>query len=288
VKEGEKCGDIGEFDPCEYGFFCNDTGVAKTDLCERSPLVNPGYLNDGCKTDRWCSTGFTCQSGLCKKDPAIALACTSDIHCTFDKYCDLTTPTDPKCIDKPGDGSACLAGGQCKSFSYCTTTNTSGVCKAFFSSEEGADCKGITECKAGLLCDCIKPPCQAKCIKPTYFILAGPGAAWGEECNPADTAYAQGCQCNFATKTYMYLKERSTTYPEALVPAYKNFIKCLVDNGCGSIFTTGPMSCLRTRCYSIYREAFSLTVPDRSLLPPVCSAQGLAAMFALIVMMLLL
>jgi len=154
------------------------------------------------------------------------------------------------------------------------------------------DCTGTIECKSGLICDCTrKPGCQTKCIKPTYFLLAGPGAVWGQECNPADTGFNKGCTCNYAAKTYMFLKEVSTTINDGILPLYKTFIKCMVDGQCANSGNFGgPLSCARQKgCYQIYLDVILQSqFGDASLRPTICSAQGIAAMFALIVMMLLL
>jgi len=291
VKDGEAC-KVTEFDPCETGFFCNATGVAPTNICERrANAFDKGNLNDGCKTDVWCNLGFTCQSGLCKKDPIITVACTSNAHCTYGKICDATTtPGEPKCVDPPGEGAACSTTGQCAGLTSCTLNNASGVCKAYYTTEEGADCKQTEQCRPGLICDCIvdRSNCQTKCIKPTYFLLSGPGAIWGEECNPTGTGVGPGCRCNYASKTFRYLKEVSKTSLDN-TGIFKSFQKCMVDAQCSAQISNGPQSCLRTKCYHIYQDAIKTVVyPDSSLVPTFCSAQGLAAMFGLLMMMLLL
>jgi hypothetical protein len=85
----------------------------------------------------------------------------------------------------------------------------------------------------------------------------------------------------------MYLKETSRTIPESYVNGFKNILKCATANSCGG-GSFGPMSCLRKNCYSQYLEYYYGIYSDASLRPPICSAQGLAAIFALLVTLLLL
>jgi len=241
-------------------------------------------LNDGCVDDRWCGPGLNCQGGLCKVGTPTG-KCTSNLHCPVHQYCDPTNG----CVGRTAEGGACTT-TQCHPTLYCDTTNNNPnpVCKAFYTIEEGANCTITQQCKPGMICDCIKPPCVPKCIKPTYFILSGYGAAWGQDCDPADSQAGPGCRCNYDAKIYMYLKEVSQTYPDACGPSTKEFYKCLEDKGCSSA-SLAPKSCYRTNCYqfnTLSRTACSSVPP--SLLPPICSAQGIAAMFALLVTMLLL
>jgi len=279
--QGQKCTSVGEFDACQTGFFCNRTG---TGTCDRNPAVGQlGALNDGCVDDTWCGPGLNCQGGMCKVGTPSG-KCLTDFHCPINQYCDLTNG----CVGRTMAGGDCSK-SECYPTLYCDaiTVPASPVCKAYYTNEEGSNCSTTQQCKAGLICDCILPPCIPKCIKPTYFILGGYGAAWGQDCDPADPSNS-GCVCNYDTKIYMFLKEVSKTYQDGCAGAQTDFYKCMETHSC-SFPNLGPKSCFRTNCYSYYSSGSGICSPvPSSLTPPICSAQGLAAMFALLVTMLLL
>jgi hypothetical protein len=280
-EQGQQCTSVGEFDACETGFICNRSSTGSGN-CDRSPTAPIGYLNDGCVDNTWCASGLKCDGGLCKLDTPTG-KCLTSIHCPIHQYCDPTNG----CVGRAMEGAACTT-SPCHPLFYCDTSNNNPnpVCKAYFKNEEGSNCSSTSECKPGFICDCIKPPCIPKCIKPTYFLLGGYGAAWGQDCDPVDPSNT-GCVCNYDAKIYMFLKEVSKTYPDACAETTKQFYKCLEDKGCATA-NLASKSCYRTNCYhfnSISRTACS-SVPS-SLLPPVCSAQGIAAMYALLAMMLM-
>jgi len=282
-EQGEKCTSVGEeLSACESGFFCNRTGTGN---CDRSASGARGDLNDGCVDDTWCGFGLNCQGGLCKVGTTTG-RCSSDLHCPAHQYCDNTNG----CVGRTAEGGNC-ATSQCHPTLYCDYTNIANpVCKAYYINEENSNCTDTSQCKPGFICDCIvgRPTCIKNCIRPTYFLLGGYGAAWGQDCDPSDNNVGTGCRCNYDAKIYMYLKEVSQTYLDACPGADKEFYKCLEVNSCVRA-NLAPKSCYRTKCYhfhSLLRTACSSVPP--SLVPPICSAQGIAAMFTLLVTMLLL
>jgi len=276
VTPGNFCNATVDYNPCEKGFFCNKT----RGTCDFSSTTNQNSLNDGCLEDKYCGSGLYCSNKVCKL-PAGITNCTGNHQCGWNQFCNFTVPFDQsKCINKPGAGESCT--GQCKFGLYCSqTSNTTTACMTYMTVAEGGKCASVFECKSGLECY------QQVCTKPSYhFLGAAGGAAWGPDCDPNDGA--PGCTCNYASKMYMYLKEVSITLPENLVNLYKDFDKCMSDNGCTSV-NTGYDSCLRKKCYAVYNILLdTASYPQDTLRPPHCGASGFILMtIAMIVLMLL-
>jgi hypothetical protein len=116
--------------------------------------------------------------------------------------------------------------------------------------------------------------------------LNGPGAIWGQECDPASGE--PGCRCNYASKIFMYLKEASVTYPESLSVIYKDFERCMIDRGCTNV-NDRYESCMRRNCYAIYTNLIdTLFFADVSLKPTRCGANGIVVMVLMTVVLMLL
>jgi hypothetical protein len=145
---------------------------------------------------------------------------------------------------------------------------------------ENGICTATQECVSGLECY------EGRCIKPSYHFLGGPGALWGQECDPISGE--PGCRCNHASKIFMYLKEASVTLPESLKNIYKDFENCMVLNGCTSV-NEGYDSCMRKYCYTLYTNLYDTYIySDPSLRPTHCGANGIVVMFLSMVVLMLL
>jgi hypothetical protein len=150
---------------------------------------------------------------------------------------------------------------------------------AWFSIDEGQFCSQTITCKPGLECY------NEKCVKPSYHLLLGPyGAVWGPDCDPM--LDGPGCTCNYVSKSYQFLKERSIVFKQACADQSKNLDKCMNEKGCTNL-NEGYQSCMRRNCYDIYKNWERDCTSDETLWKPRCSGSSLSVLIGLIVLVLL-
>jgi len=263
VLPGAWCNGTKHYNPCQSGFSCDTI----TGNCEVTSAF--ARLNDGCLNNRYCVPGLSCQDGVCKLGSGTT--CSRIEHCPWNQYCNSSS-----CLELPGPGASCTSSPGCKYGSSCTSSST---CVEHFSIPEFGTCESTTHCKPGFECF------SKQCVKPGYHFLNGPGAVWGQECDPYQGD--PGCKCNYASKIYMYLKEASVTVPEGCQNVRKDFEKCMIDRGCSAI-NTGADTCMRKNCYALYITQRDVCGSDVSLRPTKCGASEMIVMMLFVIIIILL
>jgi hypothetical protein len=127
------------------GSTCNSSNECDIELgCAGSPAT--------CKA--LPTLGQPCPDGMCRDEGQVCLTtcvkvglagdpCASDASCALRYRCDTTTN---KCVEGPGQGSACVQSGDCWGANFCDipTGQNTGTCAPF--KADGQPCTDNTEC----------------------------------------------------------------------------------------------------------------------------------------------
>jgi len=159
---------------------CNDDNPCTTDTCD--PFLGCRNLNnsDPCSDGELCTTGDTCQSGVCLGLPT---DCDDEVACTVDS-CDQATG---ECINTPDhvlcdDGEVCTD-NECTA-SGCVTTDNTAAC------DDGMFCTASDQCSGGI-CAGTGDPCSGRtCDEEADECL---GCLLDEECDDGNPCTDDAC-----------------------------------------------------------------------------------------------